>query len=167
MAVREKRGELLKLPSSIVITVGVHAAEGAELHTDATFESDGAISPGEALTVADIGSMMEFGHPNYPEPGTYPPRPFIRGWFDSSQAFISETLRAQFAAVIAGKRTAEQAAERCALAFEGDVKQRISRRGDGSYPGNADSTIRAKGSSVPLINRGQLRNAVRGKAEVK
>ena len=145
----KETGRLLPavMPKEIVITVGVHDDDGAAQHNGA-----------EGLTVADVATFQEFGT------RTVPQRSFIRGWFDENQEFIAETLRKQFAAVAEGKRDAETAAERCALAFEGGIKQRISR---GIPPPNAPSTIAAKGSSTPLINRGQLRNAIRGKAEVK
>jgi hypothetical protein len=64
------------------------------------------------------------------------------------------------ALVAQGKLTADKAAERVALACEGSMKKRISR---GVPPPNAAETIRRKGSSKPLINTGQLRNAIRGK----
>lgn len=146
MAVTErKRGEV-ELPKQVTITIGVHATEGGAAHVGS-----------EELTVADVGTFHEFGT------RTIPQRSFIRGWFDEAQPFIRETLRTQFAAVVAGKRPVEQAAERCALAFEGAVKQRISR---GIPPPLAASTIQRKGSSTPLIDTGQLRNAVRGKVTI-
>lgn len=158
MPVKERKGAPLQLPKQVVITIGVHAEDAAETHAQAVFADDGAFEPPSAVTVGDVATWMEFGT------RTVPARSFVRSWFDEQQAFITDTLRTQFAAVLAGKRTAEQAAERCALAFEGAVKVRISRR---IPPPLAPATIARKGSSVPLIDTGQLRNAVRGKAEVK
>jgi hypothetical protein len=63
--------------------------------------------------------------------------------------------------VVAGKLPVEKAMARIALAFEGSVKQRIAR---GIAPPLSPVTIEAKGSSKPLIDRGQLRAAIRGKA---
>jgi len=133
------------MPKEITITVGVHS-------------DDAAASHGDGITVGDVATWHEFGT------RTVPQRSFIRGWFDENQEFIAETLRKQFAAVAEGKRDAETAVERCALAFEGGIKQRISR---GIPPALSPTTIARKGSSVPLIDTGQLRNAIRGKAEVK
>jgi hypothetical protein len=137
------------LPERISITVGVHADAGAEGHRPAN--DTGA---GRAVTVADVATWNEFGT------GSIPQRSFIRAWFDESQDFIRETLRSQMALVAQGKLTADKAAERVALACEGSMKKRISR---GVPPPNAAETIRRKGSSKPLINTGQLRNAIRGK----
>ncbi len=143
--VKETKGPPLKLPKQVVITIGVHGDEGAADH-------------GDGQTVAQIGSYHEFGT------RTIPQRSFIRAWFDENQTFIRDTLQKQFAGVATGKRAAEIAAERCALAFEGAVKQRIAR---GIPPPLAPATIARKGSSKQLVDTGQLRNAVRGKAEVK
>jgi len=109
------------------------------------------------MRFASDGSASVYEHPGIPQ------RSFIRGWFDESQDFIRETLRSQLALVVAGKLTAEQAKDRIALAFEGSVKQRIAR---GIDPPLAESTKRKKGSSKQLIDKGQLRAAVRGKGEI-
>ncbi len=144
MTVSEKRRARAALDiGPITITLGVHDSEGSERKQGATDDT----------TVADVGTFHEFGT------STIPARSFIRGWFDESQAFIAETLTVQFKAAASGKRTVPQAAERCALAFEGSVKQRISRN---IPPPLAASTIARKGSSVALVDTGQLRAAVRG-----
>ncbi len=169
--VRERRQRQVVLPAGeMLITVGVHGDDGAEDHLGGTsFADDGALESSAGLTVAQVGTWNEFGvepfqlksgavHPGIPQ------RSFIRAWFDENQPFIAGTLQSQLKLVVAGKLTAEKAGERIALAFEGSVKQRISR---GIPPPNAPATIEAKGSSKPLINRGQLRNAVRGRSLVK
>jgi hypothetical protein len=172
MAVQERKGRApFALPKGeLVVTVGVHADDGAEDHLGGgSFADDGAVESSSGLTVAEVGGFHEFGvsafqlpsgavHPGIPQ------RSFIRAWFDESQAFIAETLQSQMALVVAGKLTAEKAGERIALAFEGSVKQRIAR---GIPPPNAPATIEAKRSSKPLIDTGQLRNAVRGRSLVK
>ena len=169
MAVRERISAPPRAaPQQLTITVGVHGVEGGDLHAGGSFAADGALEGGGALTVADVARFQEFGvspfqlksgavHPGIPQ------RSFIRAWFDESQDFIRETLRSQMTQVVAGKLTAEKAGARIALAFEGSVKQRIAR---GIPPPNAPSTIRAKGSSKPLINRGQLRNAIRSRSKL-
>jgi hypothetical protein len=158
------------LKGRLLVTVGVHGDDGAQAHV----ANDVGAGP---LTVADVGTFHEFGvspfsvmtfaadgsasvheHPGIPQ------RSFIRAWFDESQAFIQETLRSQMRLVIEGKLTAEQAKDRIALAFEGSVKQRIAR---GIGPPLAARTIAAKKSSKPLIDKGQLRAAVRGRGKLE
>jgi hypothetical protein len=152
------------------ITVGVHGDDGASQHV----ANDADAAP---LTVVDVGTFHEFGvgpfavttfahdgsasvheHPGIPQ------RSFIRAWFDENQDFIRETLRSQMLLVVAGKLTAEKAKDRIALVFEGSMKQRIAR---GIAPPLAASTIRRKGSSKPLIDKGQLRAAVRGRGALE
>ena len=138
------------------ITIGIHASEGNEIHDDATFAADGAIEPGSALTVAELGAIHEFGL-------GVPQRSFIRAWFDESVQKNRDLLASQLKLVVAGKLPLEKALERVALKCEADVKLRIRNR---IPPPNAPSTIAKKKSSVPLIASGQLRASIRGKAEV-
>lgn len=167
MAVREKISAPPRaLPERVTITVGVHGEDGADVHRGGGFAEDGAIEPGRALTVAEVASFHEFGVPPYQLPSGaihpgIPQRSFIRAWFDESQPFIAETLRSQMRQVVAGTLPTEKAMARIALAFEASVKQRIAR---GIAPPLSPVTIAMKGSSKPLIDRGQLRAAVRGKA---
>lgn len=170
--VREQQGKPpAPLPRRITITVGVHADDGAQPHEVANDTTPGAANDTErALTVAEIATIHEFGLPGpFPTrsggvfPGI-PQRSFIRAWFDEQQEFIAKTLTSQMALVVAGKLTPEVAGQRIALAFEGSMKQRISR---GIPPPNARRTILAKGSSKPLIDTGQLRNAIRARADVE
>lgn len=171
MAVTEKRRAPDPLPKGqLRITVGVHGDDGAEQHV----ANDADAGP---LTVVDVGTFHEFGVSPfgvmrfaadgsasvYEHPGI-PQRSFVRAWFDESQPFIRETLQSQMALVVAGKLTPEKASERIALAFEGSVRKRIAR---GIQPPLAASTKRQKGSSKPLIDRGQLRAAVRARGRLE
>lgn len=141
MSVTE-RGKPPALPKgSVTITVGVHSDDANHTH-----------GSGEGLTIGDIATFHEFGTQ------TVPQRSFVRGWFDERQEFIASTLRAQLKAVVDGKRPIEQAAERVALAFEGDAKQRIL---ENIPPPLSPVTVKRKGSSLALVDRGQLRNAIR------
>lgn len=168
MAVRERvKVPPLVAPERVTITVGIHGEDGADVHRGGSFAADGAFEPSSrALTIAEVAAFHEFGVPPFQlrsgavHPGI-PQRSFIRAWFDESQDFIRETLRSQMTQVVAGKLTAEKAMARIALAFEGSVKQRIAR---GIAPPLSRVTIERKGSSKPLIDKGQLRAAVRGKA---
>lgn len=141
MAVTEK-GRAAALPKgSVTITVGVHSDDANHTH-----------GSGEGTTVGDIATWMEFGTQSVPA------RSYIRSWFDERQDFIASTLRTQLAAVVAGKRPIEQAAERVALAVEGDMKQRIL---ENIPPPLKPTTVKRKGSSLALVDQGILRNAIR------
>lgn len=133
----------IDLGGTFGITVGVHADDGAQGHT-------------EGMSVADIGSIHEFGAPA----AGIPARSFIRGWYDEKQDEIQAILRTELGQVVAGKRPLAQALERSALRLEGSVKERIRQH---IPPPLAPATIARKGSSTPLVDRGQLRNAIRGR----
>lgn len=128
------------------ITVGVLAGEGDEPKASG------------ALTVLEAAIINEFGSEN----GDIPARPAIRGWFDSAQKEIHDRLFLETQAVIAGKRTKEQALQRVALWAVGEIQKRIA---DGVEPANADSTVRRKGSSTPLVNTGQFRSSIASRVE--
>lgn len=150
MSVTETRGPMPDLTATFKgITVGVHGDVAGGAHG----------SPGD-LTVGDIASIHEFGAPG----ANIPQRSFIRQWYDNALHIgeIEEVLREELGPVVTGKRTLAQALERSALRFEGSVKERIVHH---IPPPLAAVTIARKGSATPLVDTGQLRNAVRGKVK--
>lgn len=118
------------------ISVGIHEADGAVEH--------------DGLTVVALAAIHEFGL-------GVPERSFIRAWFDENQDRAKEALRRLLVSVIEGKRQPDQAVELFAQWAVGELQARIAR---GIAPGLAESTIAAKGSSVPLIDTGQLRSSI-------
>lgn len=126
------------------VSVGVHAAEGAEA------EEGG-------LTVLDVAIFNEFGL-------GVPERSFLRAWIDENEAQNSELLRRAAKMALKGDKTLHEALELLGMKFAGGIQQRIAQ---GISPANAPATIAKKGSDKPLIDTGQLRqaitHAVRGK----
>ncbi len=161
MTVRETRQKPLPQLSGkrATVTVGIHGDDGSDPHAHATFEADGALTPDSDLTVSEVGSFHEFGL-------GVPQRSFIRGWFDEAVEENRALIASQLKLAILGKLTLEAALERIALKMEASIKKRIAARGNGAYPGLAASTIKRKGSSVPLIDTGQLRAAIRGRFQL-
>lgn len=123
------------------ITVGVHAADGRELHEASEF--------GE--TVLDVAIANEFGT------DTIPQRSFIRAWFDENRKKNNDAIKRMLQSVIKGKRSRHDAFELLGQAFVGQIQRRIAQ---GVPPPNSPATIAWKGSSKPLINSGQLRTSV-------
>ena len=119
-----------------MITVGIHAEEGAQ--------QEGA------LTVLDVATINEFGL-------GVPERSFIRAWFDSSKVQNRNTMSALARSVVQGKITRDQALDQFGQRLVGDIQTRIAK---GIDPPNAPATIKRKGSSKPLIDTGQLRASV-------
>lgn len=127
---------LLKASKGTTLTVGVHEAEGAE------------IDEGGDATVLDVATFNEFGTESIPR------RSFIADWADENADQHREMIRKSMAAVAKGQLpSVEVALERLGLQFVGEVQRRIKA---GISPDNAPETIAAKGSSLPLVDSGQL-----------
>jgi len=128
------------------ITVGVHANEGQKTHAISrpakTAKQAGPVS------LIDVALWNEFGV-------GVPERPFLRGWFDATTAKNQETMMVLAQSALKGARTVDQALELAGARFVGELQQRIAR-GEGVAP-NSPITIALKGSSVPLVDTGQLR----------
>lgn len=118
------------------ITVGVHSDAGAE--------SNGT-------SIAAVAAYQEFGT------ATIPSRSFVRAWADEKAGDIRDALRKIGAGVLQGRYTAAQGLAQAGVLFVGQIQKRIS---DGIPPPLADSTVKRKGSSTPLIDTGVLRSSV-------
>ena len=121
------------------IAVGVLEADGGRPHGD------------DALTIIEVATFNEFGTSRIPE------RSFIRAWFDEHQAELKADLGKMMQAVLLGRLTREQMLERLGQRCVGQIQARIA---EGVPPPNAESTIRRKGSSKPLVDTGALRSSV-------
>lgn len=134
---------LKKASVGIKLTVGIHEAEGGQA-------AEGA----KDSSLIEVAAYNEFGGP-----GNNPPRrSFIADWADENadqhRVMINRSARAVVAGKLPDMRTA---LDRLGLRFVGEVQQRI-RSGIG--PPNAPSTVKAKGSSTPLIDSGQLWSSI-------
>lgn len=103
------------------------------------------------VTVALVAMWHEFGL------GNYPARSWLRGWVDENEKEIQARVSAELRGVLEGKRTIRQAADRVGVWAVASIQKRIA---DGIPPALAQSTIDRKGSSVPLIDTGQLRSSI-------
>jgi hypothetical protein len=103
--------------------------------------------------VARIATWNEFGVPAK----NIPSRPFFRNAIDSSREELKEFKKNVYDQVIQGKITPHQALELIGLWMQDKIRESILK---GSWTPNAERTKRAKGSSKPLIDSGQLVNSV-------
>lgn len=143
--------------SKAKVAIGILTGDGG--HAGDAHEGN---EKGDATaTLLEVAIYNEFGGPNGNDP---PERSFIRDWFDAAEPRKRRELVALMQGVIKGTRTKDQILELLGLSCVGEIQERIAQ---GIDPPNAKSTVRRKGSSTPLINRGQLRAgvtfAVRGK----
>lgn len=131
---------------AIKITVGIHAEEGAASHAD-----------GGGMSVAEIAEANEFGL-------GVPARPFVSGWADQARPAAMAKIKKALEDSLKRKTSPAMALDALAQAFAGEVQEKISA---GVPPPNSPATIARKGSSTPLIDTGQLRASIRGKAGKK
>lgn len=93
---------------------------------------------------------QEFGTTRIPE------RPFIRNAMTANLSGYRDLARSSAEQIIAGSMTMRRALERMGIKAQGDIQKEMP----GTPPPNAPSTIRQKGSSMTLVDSGQLRQSV-------
>ena len=104
-------------------------------------------------TLVEVAAIHEFGD------GPIPERSFIRRVLHEKEREIL-TLQAKLTAqVVEGRLTMERALHLVGAFVAGEVKKRIAM-GEPIPPPLAPATIEAKGSSRPLVDKGQLVGAV-------
>lgn len=146
----------------VALLVGVQGAKAAVKHGEKpkrknpeTVEPEKTDEP-QGPTVAEIAEAHEFGL-------GVPERSWLRSWFDEHQNEIKEDIRKVTRGVLMGKISREQALKLLGVKYQGQIQKRIS---DGKItPPLSDYTKDKKGSSVPLIDTGQLRSAISWKLE--
>jgi len=106
---------------------------------------------GEAITIGALAEIFEFGLGNNPE------RSWLRGYVDENNSRISLMINRLAQQVYSGKLSPEAALRLLGAKLVGEIQQRISA---GIAPENAESTVKRKGSSVPLIDTGQFRGSI-------
>jgi hypothetical protein len=105
----------------------------------------------DGATVADIALVHEYGLGDVPE------RSFLRAWVDENKTEIQARLKKETEGVIFGQHTADEAMNRFGLWAVGEIKKRIVA---GISPPLDPATIKAKGSSTPLVDTGQLISSI-------
>ncbi len=111
---------------------------------------------GSTLSVAEIGTIHEFGTKRIPA------RSFLRAVLDKHR--LSYTAQLNGAIYMSIHDAAKQKSDatirnfhKLGLRIVGDIQRHIAR---GIPPPLAESTIARKGSSTPLIDSGQLRRSI-------
>jgi hypothetical protein len=101
--------------------------------------------------IIERATFNEFGTTRIPE------RPFLRNAMKANRRKYEREMKSAAKLILAGQMTTEQALTRLGIMAQGDIQDEISTFSD---PPNAASTIAQKGSSKPLIDTGQMRQAV-------
>ncbi len=99
----------------------------------------------------------EFGTRRIPE------RPFFRRALRANRGKYVKLLAARAKEVIEGRTTTDKALNQLGLLAVGDIQHEITVL---NHPPNAPATIKAKGSSKPLIDTGEMRQSVTYRVEL-
>lgn len=149
------KNQVIKLSQGGAYTlVGVQGSEAAANHNNAS-----------GLTVAQIATIHEFGATIRKKSGgtiVIPQRSFIRAAIDEYSIAIQKRASLLGRGAVLLKFTIPQALELLGEYAVGIMRQRIANR---IPPPNSPRTIARKGSSVPLIDSGQLRGSLTHKIE--
>lgn len=104
-------------------------------------------------TNVEIGTINEFGGGGTPE------RSFLRRTADAKKRDWTVLMEKGIQKVLDGKLSVTELLELLGMRAAADVRNTITR-GAGVPPPNAPSTIKAKGSSRPLVATSQLLNSI-------
>ena len=104
-----------------------------------------------AATLLEIAAIHEFGA------GPIPQRSFIRATMDARQADIARLQEVLVGQVLDGKITPDQALALLGAKVAAWMQKTIS---EGIAPELKPETIARKGSSVPLVDTGQLKSSI-------
>lgn len=123
------------------LTVGIHEEEG------------GAAREG-GMTSAAVAFIHEFGA----EAAGIPERSWLRGALEQHRREIEDEMRRLAALIVRNRLTSARAHDLLGARIVSLIQRRIR---DGTDPPLAPATIARKGSSVPLIDTGQLIQEIR------
>lgn len=104
----------------------------------------------DGTSLVEVAARNEFGS------DTIPPRPFMKQSFETHKEQLKRVCQYAAKSVAAGGDV-QQALNSIGVAAKGAVQEEIR---DGDFAPNAASTIKAKGSSHPLIDTGHMRESV-------
>jgi hypothetical protein len=117
------------------------------LDADQHVGKDGRDQP---VTVADVAAFHEFGL-------GVPQRSFIGAWFDENEQKLQGLAKRRVTAFLDGSEGKEEILSQVGSFCVGGIQARMAA---GIPPELAPATIKAKGSSTPLIDTGQLRTSI-------
>lgn len=112
---------------------------------------DAGKHPSGNFTIAEIGFTHEFGTEKIPE------RSFIRSTIKAKKNVIVTLQKKLLKQIMNGSMKVEKALGLVGEVFADEIRKKIVSI---SSPANAPATIRAKGSSNPLVDTGQLKNSI-------
>lgn len=143
----------LKEMNESTITIGFQGPSGAAVHTDA------------GVPMATVAQWMEFGTPGsddrqYDRPRSLiPSRPLVRTTFELHSKQMKALIKKAFSDLIDGRASLDKAQQVAGEAASKLMRETLDRSRSWAEP-LAESTASAKGHSQPLLDSGQLRDAI-------
>ena len=122
-------------------------------------DSDGSIvesHESDTLTVATLGVIHELGL-------GVPSRPFMAKTWERRGEDTKKLIEAEAKLCLQGGRDVEGALKEIGVFYENAVKESFTAE---SFEPLADSTIARKGSSVPLIDTGTMRQSITSRVDM-
>lgn len=107
----------------------------------------------DGVAVLDYAVFNEYGT------ATIPARPFMRKTADDAERTLGSFAASTAQRVIGGRINANQALDTLGLWYQARIRTSITQAWTWAAP-NAQSTIKMKGSSKPLIDDGIMRGAI-------
>ena len=104
----------------------------------------------DGTSVAAVAAFNEYGT------STIPPRPFMKQSFEKNRSEL-ETMCTEALRTVNEGGSADAGLEKIGLFMKESIRKEIDT---GSFTPNAESTVKAKGSSKPLIDTGLMRDSV-------
>lgn len=141
----------IQLQSSVlaVLAAKLESAKAKGAYVGIPSEADEPVEDGDEFNLASLAAVLEFGNERIPS------RPFLR----QTLAENKEKYTALFSQLFKQGVEISQIYEQIALMAQGDVQLNID---EGNWIANAQSTIKRKKSSKPLIDIGILRQSIVG-----
>ena len=132
---------------------------GGDMYVKVGILGNNAVSPIEGqdgLTMAELGVIHEFGS----QSGKIPPRSFLRMPLEFKQEQLVQGLGKASIMQDIQSGNVKGVFSKLGLIAESIIQDAFSSSGFGMWQENAESTIKAKGSSMPLIDKGFLRRSI-------
>lgn len=145
--------EIEKMANSYV-KIGIFADQKTKAQTKVNSNTGVQRSKKANLSMAEIANVNEYGRESPPR---IPARSFVRSTYDENLQKLIRLQNKEYDKIIAGKTTVYASLNAQGLWMQNLIQTKITTL---RTPPNAPSTIKAKGSSNPLIDFGQLRDSV-------
>lgn len=106
------------------------------------------------ISVIEVGAAHEFGTEDIPE------RSFLRAPFELKKSEINRAIEKAIESVGSGKNNATTALNLVGVTARNISVKAFETAGYGTWPDIKEATKKAKGSSAPLIDTGELRGDI-------